>query len=76
MHWCCLEGYLCRKGNVTAGKLTAFGMHTLWLGLKTVSLISIRRKLVEAASASEHVLRVVREPELVLVESVGGWLVG
>jgi ABC-type multidrug transport system fused ATPase/permease subunit len=63
-------GYLCRKGNVTAGKLTAFGMHTLWLGLGTASLISIRRKLVEAASASEHVLRVVREPEFSSSKSV------
>ena len=54
-------GYLSRKGKVTAGQLTAFGMHTLWLGLGTASLISIRRKLVEAAGASEQVLSLVRE---------------
>ena len=62
-------GYLSREGRVTAGKLTAFGMHTLWLGLGTASLISIRRKLIEAASASEHVLRVVRAPESISSKS-------
>ncbi len=49
-------GYLQRKGKVTAGNLTAFGMHTLWLGLGTASLISIRKKLIEASDSFEQIL--------------------
>ena len=59
----CFGGLLVKRGELTGGKLTAFMGYTMWLGLGSSSLASIRAKTVSTVAASENIFRILDAAE-------------